>query len=134
LLAAVAAFREEPEWPDDDAAEPNYAELGRLGGMTRQAALEQLRPLFAGDDADAEAEKRAEARRAMLRAVRDAEYGREYGSTIIAAPAKAGLQLRRPILEALLAELVDQRVLAKVDGSTPRYEIGAAGEAEAAAA
>lgn len=131
LLAAVAAFREEPEWPDDDAAEPNYAELGRLAGMTRQAALEQLRPLFAGDDADAEAEARTEARQLIVRTVRDSAYGKAYASDLIAAVSKVGLRLRRPIVEALLAELVNQRILMMTNEGVPRYQVSPPGTLKA---
>lgn len=134
LLAAVVAFREEPEWPDDDAAEPNYAELGRLAGMTRQAALEQLRPLFAGDDADAEAEKRTEAHRVVLRTIRDGEYGKAYLHEIDTALTNAGLKLRRSVTAALIAGLVDQFIITPTSGHSSRYQIGPAGQKEASEA
>ncbi len=102
--------------------------------MTRQAALEQLRPLFAGDDADAEAERRAEARKIIVRTARDAEYGKAYASDLIAAVDKAGLRLRRPIVEALLAELVDQRVLMRTGDRVPRYMVSPPGTTRDAAA
>jgi hypothetical protein len=41
LLHQVLAFREPPEWPDG-ADEPNYAELGRIAGMTRQSARDAV--------------------------------------------------------------------------------------------
>lgn len=41
LLFEVASFQDGPEW-DAEKGEPNYAELGRLARMTRQATRERL--------------------------------------------------------------------------------------------
>jgi hypothetical protein len=41
LLLEVASFQDGPEW-DAEKSEPNYAELGRLARMTRQAARERV--------------------------------------------------------------------------------------------
>jgi hypothetical protein len=123
LLAAVAAFKETPEWPTPDAVEPSYAELGRIGGMTRQAAREQIQPLYAGDDADAAAETRGDARREIFRALEGEPYGM-YEDALRRVVERAGLTLSRETVAALLVDMVDERVLERREGSAgTRYAL-----------
>jgi hypothetical protein len=115
LLLEVASFQEAPEW-DAEKDEPNYAELGRLSRMTRQAARERL---LAGEPAPAPVpdDDVAAAVRAHLRGTIDGRSAAQLADHL----ADVGLVVPREQLDRVLAAMAGAGDVRKRGKVGPEY-------------
>lgn len=118
LLFEVASFQEGPEW-DADKGEPNYAELGRVARMTRQAVRERL---IAGEPLPAAVpdDDVAAAVRAHLALVAE---GRSAAQLYEHVAVDLGLLVSRDQLDRVLAAMHRAGDLSKRGHIGPSYHV-----------